>query len=367
MSQIPSQRWSPVLAPRRSVQVLEVIGIGVGATGVLAMLAVIGTSAGVAGTTTAGLLAFLPLAGVLLGIRWVDRWEPEPRGTLVAAFLWGAGVSTAISLLFNTASALALERSGLSPFWQLALSTAVVAPVVEEVTKGLGVLGILLARHRSFDGPVDGIVYAATVAAGFAFVENILYFAQYGEAIGPVFFGRAVMSPFAHLVFTAMTGIALGMASRQHSRTSWLWLFPAGLTGAILLHALWNFSTLSARYVNLYFALQVPLFIALIALVVWLRSREAGVIRHRLGEYASAGWLSPEEARMVASLGEQRRARTWAASFGRRREMADFQRRATELAYARERLASGRVPATAGYDQARQLHDLTVARQTLYA
>lgn len=367
MSQVPAQRWAPVPAPRRSTQVLEVIGIGIGATGVLAMLTVIGTTAGVAGTTTAGILAFVPLAVVLLGIRWVDRWEPEPRGTLLMAFLWGAGVSTAVSLVFNTLFAVGFERSGLSPFWQLALSTAVVAPVVEEVTKGLGVLAILLWRHRTFDGPVDGIVYAATVAAGFAFVENILYFAQYGEALGPVFFGRAVMSPFAHVVFTAMTGIALGIASRQHSRTSWLWLFPAGLAGAILLHALWNFSTLSARYVNLYFALQVPLFIALIGLVVWLRSREAAVLRYRLGEYAAVGWLSPEEARMVASLGERGRARSWAATFGRRREMAAFQKRATELAYARERLASGRIPATAAGDQARMLHDLTLARQALYS
>lgn len=367
MSNAPMQRWAPVPAPRRSTQVLEVIGIGIGSTGVLAMVSVIAGTAGVASTTLAGILAFLPLLVVLLGIRWVDRWEPEPRATLLTAFLWGAGVSTGISLVFNTAFALGAERSGLSPFGQLVLSTAVVAPVVEEVTKGLGVLGILLWRHRSFDGPVDGIVYGATVAAGFAFVENILYFAQYGEALGAVFFSRAVMSPFAHVVFTSMTGIALGIASRQHSRTSWLWLFPAGLVGATLLHALWNFSTLSGRYLNLYFLLQVPMFVGLIALVFWLHSREAAVIRHRLGEYAAAGWLPPNEVAMVASLGERRRARAWAATFGRGHQMAEFQRQATDLAYARERLATGRVPASAGQDQARMLHDLTTARKALYA
>ncbi|NCD18935.1 MAG: PrsW family intramembrane metalloprotease [Actinobacteria bacterium] len=367
MSTAPAQRWAPVPPPRRSTQVLEVIGIGIGATGVLAMVAVIAGTAGVASTTLAGVLAFLPLLVVLLGIRWVDRWEPEPRATLLAAFLWGAGVATGISLVFNTAFTLGAELSGLSAFGQLVLSTAVVAPVVEEVTKGLGVLGILLWRHHSFDGPVDGIVYGATVAAGFAFVENILYFAQYGEALGAVFFSRAVMSPFAHVVFTAMTGIALGIASRERSRTAWVWLFPAGLTGAILLHALWNFSTLSGRYISLYFVLQVPMFIGLVGLIFWLHSREAAVIRHRLGEYAAAGWLDPYEAAMVASLGERRRARAWAASFGRGAQMAEFQRQATNLAYARERLATGRIPSSAGQDQARQLHDLTAARHALYA
>ena len=50
------------------------------------------------------------------------------------------------------------------------------APLVEEVAKGLGVLLIYAFSRAHFDGPVDGLVYAATVAAGFAFTENILYF-----------------------------------------------------------------------------------------------------------------------------------------------------------------------------------------------
>ena len=51
------------------------------------------------------ILALLPLAGVLLAVRLIDRWEPEPVGLLTAAFLWGAGVSTVISLVVNTSTA----------------------------------------------------------------------------------------------------------------------------------------------------------------------------------------------------------------------------------------------------------------------
>ncbi len=357
------QRWAPVPPRTRVTWTMEVVAIALGLVGALAMLTLIAQMAGVAGTALAGVLAFLPLVVVLLGIRWIDKWEPEPRPTLLAAFLWGAGVSTFVSLVFNTTFAVIAAESSLSPFGQLVLSTAVVAPVVEETMKGLGVLGIFLLRRRSFDGPVDGIVYAATVAAGFAFVENVLYLAQSPEALAAVFIGRAVMSPFAHAVFTAMTGIMLGLASRQHQRGAWLWLFPVGLLLAIMLHALWNFSTLSGSYLFLYFALQVPMFLALVGLVSWLRSREAEVIRRRLGEYAAAGWLSPQEVAMVASFSERRRARAWAARYGREAEMLQFQRRATDLAYARERAASGRVPPTAAAEQVHALEQLTRSRR----
>lgn len=371
MSQPPGtpvmHRWAPVPPRSRTTWVLEMIGIALGSVGALAMLTLIAQMAGVAGTVTAGILAFLPLVVVLLGIRWIDKWEPEPRLTLVAAFLWGAGVSTFISLAFNSAFAALAAQTSLSPFGQLVLATTVVAPIVEETVKGLGVLGIFLLRRRFFDGPVDGIVYAATVAAGFAFVENVLYFAQAPEALAAVFIGRAVMSPFAHAVFTAMTGIALGIASRQQTHLAWLWLFPLGLACATLLHALWNFSTLSVSYIFLYFALQVPMFLGLVGLVSWLRSRESAVIRRRLGEYAAAGWLAPHEVAMVASFSERRRARAWASQYGRGPQMTRFQRLATDLAYARERAASGRVGPTSAAEQAHALELLTRARQAIYA
>ena len=51
------------------------------------------------------------------------------------------------------------------------------APIVEEFAKGLGVFIIFVIARRAFDGPIDGIVYGGLVGAGFAFTENIQYFA----------------------------------------------------------------------------------------------------------------------------------------------------------------------------------------------
>ena len=61
----------------------------------LLVLGYLAVALGLSVVATGTLLAVVPLAIVLLAIRWVDRWEPEPRWALWFAFLWGAAVSVA--------------------------------------------------------------------------------------------------------------------------------------------------------------------------------------------------------------------------------------------------------------------------------
>lgn len=189
---------------------------------------------------TAIALALIPLGLVLTVVFWIDRWEPEPLPTLIVAFLWGAGVSTAISMLVNSTVLYAAADSTLSLEGAFQISAVVSAPIIEETTKGIGVLIIFLIWRRTFNGAVDGLVYAAVIAAGFAFAENISYFINYWDAITDVFIARGVFSPFAHVTFTACTGLAIGMSSRRRSPAAWVWMTPIGLVCAIVLHAIWN-------------------------------------------------------------------------------------------------------------------------------
>ncbi len=203
---------------------LGVLGIVVASLALVAVGALFLLWLGPGFTAFGALLALIPLAVVLFGVRWIDRWEPEPRGLLIFAFLWGAGMSVAAALIvgFSIASAIPVDAAQSAAF-DFA-SSVVVAPIVEETAKGLGVLLIFLIARRAFDGPVDGIVYAAVVAGGFAFTENIEYFAielsDPAGSISSVFFIRGILSPFAHVMFTAMTGLFIGLAAQRGGR--WL-------------------------------------------------------------------------------------------------------------------------------------------------
>lgn len=215
-------------------------------------------------------LTVVPLAMVYATFTWFDRIEPEPRHSRVHATLWGATVAVVGAIVVNTAVALVLGPTA---------SLVVSAPVVEETLKAAGIL-FAVTRRREVDGPIDGVVFAGWIAAGFAAVENVLYFAQSSAAgeLTVTFVVRGLLSPFAHPLFTLPAGLAIGWAvSRRRSP----WGYAAlGLLPAIALHALWNAATLltagPAALVALVLVLGfVTLFVATaVTLVLW-RHRQA--------------------------------------------------------------------------------------------
>ena len=142
--------------------------------------------------------------------------------------LWGTFVAGIISVIVNTGVALTLGE---------AVAAVASAPIIEEITKGLGI--VWMVRRKEVDGPMDGIVYAGWSALGFAMIENMNFFlaALEGDMLVEVFIGRALFTPFAHPLFTMWTGLAIGLAVRARKST-WSGLWGLGL--AMALHAAWN-------------------------------------------------------------------------------------------------------------------------------
>lgn len=361
----PPTGWRP-RTPRRGLTVGVVVGIVVALVALIATIAQIAALTGTGAAVVGSIIALVPLGVVLLGIRWIDRWEPEPRYALVFAFLWGAGVSTLVSLWLNTAFTQAVYLSTGNTENSELIGAAIGAPLIEETAKGVGILIVFLARRRYFDGPVDGIVYGAMVAAGFAFVENILYFGTSIDILPQIFVMRGILSPFAHVLFSAAMGIALGLAARSRHRHTWVWALPIGWLLAVVLHSLWNASAYTGTFFGLYVVVQVPVFVATVVLVVWLRSRERRIITVRLAEYAQAGWFAPHEVTMLSSFAGRRAGRAWASRGGREsaRAMRTFQRAASDLAFGRQRMVAGRADLATQRDERSLLQLVTASRAT---
>lgn len=324
----------------------------------LLVLAAVTSSTGLLGFLIGLCLALLPLPVVLGAFRWLDRYEPEPRGLLLFAFFWGATVAALAAAVVNTASAVAIARTG-GVSEGMSATAVLVAPWVEEAAKGAAVLLVLWFRRAEFDGVVDGIVLAGLAGVGFAFTENILYFGRAflagGEelgltggifAAGITFVLRGVLSPFAHPLFTAMFGIGLGLAVRTSNPLVRRAAPVGGYLLAVLLHATWNWASLAGLtgFFTGYVVIMVPAFALTIAVAAWSRRREGETVARQLPAYVEAGWLAPEDVPMLASLPRRRQALRWVEQ--RRgdagsRALRDFQHAATELAFLRERVARG--------------------------
>jgi RsiW-degrading membrane proteinase PrsW (M82 family) len=354
---------------------LVVIGLLIVTIAMVLIAAYFLVAVGPALSILGGVLALIPLTIVLLGIRWIDRWEPEPRSALIFAFLWGAGVSVLLALIVDFGVSEQIAAGGGATNGTIFAQTVFQAPIVEEFGKGLGVLLIFIVGRRFFDGPVDGIVYAATVASGFAFTENIQYFAlQISEAggfdgtVGEIFLVRGILSPFAHVMFTALTGLLIGLAARRGSILLAIGAFFVGLIPAIALHMFWNGALFFVYdFYGYYLLVQVPLFAVAVLVVFLLRRREAKMTQTHLAEYAAAGWLNTEEVSSLGTPAGRRQARKWARQHGLRKIMNEYIRDATHLAFTRNRIVTGRDRIGSQKDEQVLLYQVSESRRALAA
>ncbi|GAA2794720.1 PrsW family intramembrane metalloprotease [Saccharopolyspora taberi] len=293
-----------------------------------------GTAVVLAGTVLA-----LPTAVLLVGlILLVDRLEPEPRLHLLLALGWGGGVAIIGALIVNSVSGellVSVLGSGPAEF----ATAAVIAPVVEESFKGALLLFLLWWRRTEIDGPTDGIVYASLCGLGFALVENILYYMRGIEGPAGQFWlmivVRGVVAPLGHPLYTSLTGLGVAYAA-THRGPGRFFAVVGGWLGAVLLHALWNGSTVfGLGGLIIAYAVEAVVLVVMIVILVRDRRRLVGLIRRYLPAYVPSGLVQPADVQMLGTMPGRRHARHWArvnAGGVGARAMGDYQLAATELA-----------------------------------
>lgn len=314
----------------------------------IATLSAIGFETGISPLLTGAVWAVLPIPFYLLLVLWLDRNELEPLWALAAVFFWGALVATFFALLINTYGQ-SVAATWLGPSGAAVYSKCVSAPVVEEVAKAAAILLFLVFRKEEFDGVVDGMVYASLVGLGFATTENILYYARAAQGGDPLstFIARGVFMPYAHPLFTCLTGIGIGLAANARGKMKQAGLVMAGLALAIGLHAFWNTSVyLSGRAGGspffTYLTVMMPLFIvAIITSALTLRNERRVLGKHLLRE-VEAGVLSADEHAEIYTFRGRKLAAAKALRHGgvrRLRLQLQINRAAGELAFHRNRVS----------------------------
>ncbi|RZS41212.1 RsiW-degrading membrane proteinase PrsW (M82 family) [Herbihabitans rhizosphaerae] len=363
--------------PRRLTVLLPVAAAVLLAGCGLVLLAVSTAEVGLVAELVGVAGALLPVGPVVAAFLWVDRWEPEPAKLLLLAFAWGACVATVTALLINnTAEAVGDLLLGKGNGDKL--SAVLSAPLFEEAAKGAFVVGILIWLRHEFDGVIDGIVYAGLCAAGFAFTENIYYFGRafaehgFGDSTNPgvlmAFVLRGVLAPFTHPLFTAMIGIGMGVAVGTRDKRVRVLAPLAGYLAAVVLHALWNAAaTLGTAntFLNVYFLVMVPIFVAVVMLVNWHRKREQRIVAEALPRMVDEELVVPSEVDLLASLKGRRQWRSAVrkeSGSAAARAVHGYQSAVTELAFLRHKIARGTTGEEAAVHQ-RKLVAVVVAHR----
>jgi len=205
-----------------------------------------------------------------------DRLQPEPRRKLLYAFLLGMLGAGAAALAYELTILLGLpdhpDGSTASVFRYCMF---LIGPI-EELCKFVPAWFVVF-RWKEFDEPVDGVIYAAALAIGFATLENLFSLAALPW---PHQLARALTSPLTHSLLSAVWGA--GVAKARFDPRSPLppaVLVAGSLVAAMLLHGLYDF---------VIFAWGATYLAGGIAFVLWL-----GMIRHVRRTIAEARLRAP--------------------------------------------------------------------------
>ena len=189
-------------------------------------------------------LALAPGLAICLFIFYKDIYNREPRLNLVLSFVFGC--LSIIPAVIAELSFKLPEKSIATAF----LFAYVLVALSEEGAK-FAVLRVYAYPKRSFDEPLDGIVYSVMISMGFATLENVLYVLQYAEkGMGlQVALQRMFLSVPAHASFAVVMGYFVGKA--KFSRGNRTGLLLAGLLGATFFHGTFDFFLFLPEYGNI--------------------------------------------------------------------------------------------------------------------
>jgi RsiW-degrading membrane proteinase PrsW (M82 family) len=197
------------------------------------------------------LAAVVPSLVYLVWIRNSERYDRERWMHVLSVFLFGAIISVIAAVFLESVAISAFFASGSifsGGFWfyepydptlEIVILAVVIAPLVEEWTKGWGVMTV----RNKIREPEDGFIYGAAAGLGFAAMENISY--NSSALIGgfDVFLAtaltRAVASTLLHASASAVLGYGIArkyLNGARGLRTGYLPYYLA----AVVLHGLFN-------------------------------------------------------------------------------------------------------------------------------
>ncbi len=186
------------------------------------------------------IIAVIPGIALSFGLYLTDRYDREPVKLLIKLFIYG--MLAAIPTIF-------VERllSGINVFsgyLSIAWTAFIVAGFTEEFFKRLVVMKIAY-NHDAFNEKLDGIIYCAYSALGFATIENIMYVFSGYDADPYIGLYRGILSVPAHMLFAVTMGYYLSLAKFCNDSRLCSQYLSRSLVIPMLFHGIFNFILLS--------------------------------------------------------------------------------------------------------------------------
>ncbi|MCC5910220.1 MAG: PrsW family intramembrane metalloprotease [Clostridiaceae bacterium] len=182
------------------------------------------------------IIAVTPTIAIAIAMYLNDRYDREPVSLLLKVFVYGA-LSVIPVLLVQK---LLLSINVFAGLLGIAFTAFIIAGLTEEYFKRAAVIyGAYNNRH--FNEKLDGIVYCAFSALGFATIENIMYVVFRFSTNYYVGIMRGILSVPAHVLFAVTMGYYLSLAKYTEDEALKRKYYSRSLLVPTIFHGLFNF------------------------------------------------------------------------------------------------------------------------------
>lgn len=313
----------------------------------------------------AGFFSVIPMIFYLVIIWWMDRYEREPFWLVSLNFLWGATGAIIFAIIGSIIMGLGISEfiyqfaneSDAGVLQQLS-GAVIVAPVVEESTKGIFLL--LMAISRNFDGPVDGAVYGGAVGLGFGMTENFLYFLSFPKdytSLLVLIIIRTLFSAVLHCCTQAVFGAAIGFAKFRGFLPK-LFIIPLGLGIGMFMHFMWNLTVSFTSTALIGFAFMIISVIVIFVIFQLAVYNEGKIILKELTDEANTTGYIPAAHLAYLPYTSKRFKKGWLPNHINQKE---YVKSAVKLAIRKNQLKTVRQSAKSGYER-----DIESLRRRIY-
>jgi RsiW-degrading membrane proteinase PrsW (M82 family) len=225
------------------------------------------------------LVGLLPVLLFLLVLVWLDSYKLVSMRLVVTVMVWGVLAAVACYLVNGAL----IPRTGLP----IEAYARYVAPLVEEVAKGLVIVALIRTHRIGF--LIDAAILGFAVGAGFAIVENLQFQRMLPDAGIATWLVRGFGTAIMHGGVTA-TFAMMSLASVERSRLPPFVSFVPPLALAVGLHAAYNHLAGVPMVATLVVLVVLPAVMA----YVFARSERA------VGDWLGRGFDA--DAAMLASI-----------------------------------------------------------------
>ena len=193
------------------------------------------------------LVGLAPVMSFLVALLFLDSYKLVKLRVVIGVVVAGM----AAAALTYAANGAILDRAPM----EFAAFTRYVAPVIEELLKGLVIVALVRAHRIGF--LVDAAIFGFAIGTGFAVVENLHYLRMFPEAGMGTWVVRGFGTALMHGGATAMFAV-MGLAMIDRSGRAGVATYLPGFALAVLLHSAFNHFFLSPRMSTFGIALVLP-------------------------------------------------------------------------------------------------------------